>query len=245
MVLLILHRKVERSETLLKQFRMKDTAFAAAEDMPTPADIHIRQILFRLPVLRIKHRIDTCTIGPGRISENAESSISPCLISIDPGIHHGSGIFFHMLPDEVILFRFIQRSHKHDRLIHQFGKLRKGITEKSGNPSRYIDARPFEFRKRDHLKPCHTKASLLPNGTDAQKIEEFSDILPRGAHIRSGPQYHTDIFRIFTLVSDEFFYHAIAQLHTELPSCGGGHGTGICTIEIAPRWKERNATGIR
>ena len=233
MVFLILDREVERSETLLEQLWMEDAAFAAAEDMPAPADIHIRQVLFRLPVLRIKYRIDTCTVGPWRVAKDTESCISPCLISIDPGILHGSGIFFHMLPDEIILFRFIQRSHKHDRLIHQFGKLRKGIAEKSGNPSRHIDARPFEFCKGYRLEPCHAQTSLLPNRTDPQEVKEFGDVLPRGAHIRPRPQYHTYIFRILALVSYEFLYHAIAQLHAELPSCRGGHGAGIRAIEIA------------
>ena len=212
---------------------MEYAAFSATKDMPAPADINICQILFRLPVLRIKHRIDTRAIGSGRIAKDTESCISPCLISIDTGILHGSGIFFHMLPDEIILFRFIQRSHKHDRLIHQFGELRKGIAEKSGNPSRHIDARPFEFRKRDSLKPCHAQTSLLPDRTDPQKVKKFGDILPRGAHIRPRPQYHPDIFRILALVSDEFLYHAIAQLHAKLPSCRGGHGAGINAIEIA------------
>ena len=108
MVFLILYRKIERSQALLKQLRMEYAAFSAAKDMPAPADINICQILFRLPVLRIKHSINTCAIGPGRISENAESGISPCLISIDSGSLHGSGIFSHMLADKIILFRFIQ-----------------------------------------------------------------------------------------------------------------------------------------
>ena len=108
MVFLILDREVERSETLLEQLWMEDAAFAAAEDMPAPADIHIRQILFRLPVLRIKHRIDTRAVGRGRVTKDTESCISPCLISIDTGILHGSGIFSHMLADKIILFRFIQ-----------------------------------------------------------------------------------------------------------------------------------------
>ena len=45
MVFLILDRKIERSQALLKQLRMEYAAFSAAEDMPALADINICQIL--------------------------------------------------------------------------------------------------------------------------------------------------------------------------------------------------------
>ena len=80
MVFFILDREVQRGEPFLKELRFEDTPVSAAEDMTAPADIHIGQIVFILPVLRVQHRIHTGAVGTGGIAENAESRISPCIV---------------------------------------------------------------------------------------------------------------------------------------------------------------------
>ena len=219
MVFFILDSEVQRGQPFLKELRLEDTPVSAAEDMTAPADIHIGQIVFILPVLGVQHRIHAGAVSTGGITENTESRISPCIVGIYPFVFHDFRVFLHMFSDEIVFIRFILGGCQKDCLVHKLRQLGQGIPEQAADTTGHIDSGPFQFRKRNHFQIRYLKASLLPPGADAQHVEEFRNILAGGAHIGAGPEDHADIFRVFALVGNEFFNHLVPQLHAQLPAC--------------------------
>ena len=53
------------------------------------------------------------------------------------------------------------------------------------------------------------------------------------AHIRAGPEDHTDIFRIMTFLRNEALYHLVAQCLADFPCRRSWQAARVHTVEVA------------
>ena len=119
----------------------------------------------------------------------------------------------------------------------------EGVTEEAADAHCHVDAGPFQFVQGNDFQSRYPQAALLPDGFDAQQVQEFRDVLAAAAHVGAGPHDHADIFRIFALVADVFLDHAVAQLLSGHPACLGRQRTGIYAVEVPAGRQEVYAAG--
>ena len=124
-----------------------------------------------------------------------------------------------MFSYKVVIVGFVQfRSHQHG-FVHQFGQMGERVPEQAADAGRHIDAGPFQFVEGNHFQIGNPQAAFLPDGLDAQQVQELGDVLAAAPHVGAGPEDHADVLGILSFVGDVLFNHAVAQLFPGYPAC--------------------------
>ena len=202
--------------------------------MTAPTHINIGNIINGFPVLAFQQRRYACTIGSLRIAKDTEGCLTPC-----SSVFHALlllqllAVLLNMLAHKVQIIGFILLCSQQHCLIHHLHYRRHSITEKAADTCRNVNTRTLELHQRDNLQTVDTQATALVLGSNTHEIEEFGNTLTVAAHIRAGPEDHTDIFRIMTFLRNKAFYNLVAQRLPNLPSRRCRQTARVHTIEVA------------
>ena len=148
-----------------------------------------------------------------------------------------------MLAHKVIVIGFVQlRNHQHG-FVHQLGQVGERVPEQAADAGRHIDAGPFQFVEGNYFQIGNPQTAFLPDGFDAQQVQELGDVLAAAPHVGAGPEDHTDVLGILSFVGNVLFNHAVAQFFPGHPACLGGQCAGIHTVEVTTGRQQIYAAG--
>ena len=202
--------------------------------MTAPAHVNIGNIINGFPIFAFQKRRNACTIGSLCIAEDAEGRLTPC-----SSVLHALlllqllAVLLNMLAYKVQIIRLILLRCQQHRLIHHLHYRRHSIAEKAADTRRNVNTRTLKLHQRNDLQAVDTQAAALVLGADTHEIEEFSNALAMTAHIRAGPEHHTDIFGIMAFLRNEAFHNLVAQGFAYLPSRRCRQAARVHAIEVA------------
>ena len=213
--------------------------------MTAPSDENIREVIEAVPIFLLQKRRNACAICPRGIPEDAIRSLPPRLFLGRAFLFHDPAVLRNMFPDVIILVILRKRGGEQHRPIHERDDRGHGITEKTADARRHIDARTLQLRQRDGLHTLHIEAARLPDRTNAHEIEKFRDALPVTSHIRPRPENHADAFRIPAFALDILRDDLISELFSHLPCRPCRQTPRIDAVEIHPCRQKRDTARVR
>ena len=242
-VIFVLDSHIQGTHALPEELRHIGAPGFSAVGMAAPADVYVGQVVYGGPVLRFQYVGDTGAIASGGISENPVGSLPPGLLFGHALLFHFTAVFQHMFPDVVILVPFFKGGSHEYRFVQKFSGSRHGVPEEPGNTAGHIDAGALQFGERNRFNGPDPAAAALPEGTDAEKVQDFCDALAMAPHIGAGPEDDADIFGIVAFFRNEPLNDLVRQIFPDGPSRFGGEGSGVGAIKISARREQVCSSG--
>ncbi len=199
-----------------------------------PVDIGLGEVGIDLPILFLDQRQNAGTVTARLGAEDAITGATGCLILrqslADPFAQFGE----IMLAHEVLRQRLVQLDDGIDCVIDQIDQLRECIAEKAADARCYIDARAFQFRKRNHFDAGQLSIFRSPHRTHTEQRQNLRHVIAMRAHRAGAPDTDGDAFRIVAGFAHMARQHFMRQLRSDAPGRLRRHAARIDRVEIAP-----------
>ena len=142
-----------------------------------------REIVERLPCLRLQKVADARAVSARRIAEDTARGAFPSESMLFALLFEPCRVREDVLAHEVFICALLLRCCKLHSLIDPADGVRHGIAEKTADARRHVDARPLELGERDDFKPDDALRRSLPDGAHAHEVEQLGDALSMTAHV--------------------------------------------------------------